>query len=87
MRPVAQRVPLARGNLLPTSPIAAAVANRAERVSTLVLRRRKIALAYRRTRSEDQRIALEKIDQDLAKHNIDIPAVERLAQGKQGGRL
>ncbi|WP_295429668.1 efflux transporter outer membrane subunit [uncultured Thiodictyon sp.] len=47
-----------RGNLLPHSPLGAAVAQRAEQVGALVVRRRRTALDYRREQSEDLRIAL-----------------------------
>ncbi len=79
MRPRTLKPPIERGNLLPTSPIAESVAHRAGQVADLVLKRRKIALAYKRTQSEDQRLALEALDHDLAKHNIHIPAIQKSA--------
>lgn len=77
MRRGSQTQPIERGNLLPTSPIAESVARRARQVSDLVLQRRKIALAYKRTQGEDQRIALEALDRDLAEHNIHIPEIQK----------
>lgn len=69
--------PFIRGDLLPQSAIGNAVAERALRVSGLLQARRRIAMAYRRTQCEDQRMALEQLDEDLAKHNIDLPAIHR----------
>jgi hypothetical protein len=79
MRPGTLKPPIERGDLLPTSPIAESVAQRAGQVTDLVLKRRKIALAYKRTQSDDNRIALEALDHDLAKHNIHIPAIRKSA--------
>ena len=84
MRSGTQRLRVERGNLLPMSPIAESVAHRAEQVVDLVLKRRKMALAYKRTHREDQRIALEQLDNDLAKHNINIPAIQKAALGNKG---
>lgn len=81
MRSVTSKIPLVRGNLLRHSALAEAVAHRAAQVAGLLLRRRKAALAYRRTETEEQRLALARIDRDLAVHNIDIPAVQRRAKG------
>jgi hypothetical protein len=70
-----------------TGRIADAVAARASQVKTLIRERRKIALTFRRTRDERDRAALERIDQELAKHDIDIPAIqERIEIRKQGVR-
>jgi hypothetical protein len=80
----AQRLPVERGNLLSRSPIAASVMQRAEQVVDLLHRRRKMALAYKRTQDEDERIALEQIDSDLAKYHIDIPAIQRAALVSKG---
>lgn len=80
MRYRTARVPLVRGNLLPCSPLAVSVAQRAVQVAPLILKRRSIALAYRRTRSEAYRMELEQIDHALALHNIDIPAIQRLTK-------
>jgi len=80
MRSRTSQVPLVRGNLLPRSPIAASVADRAAQVAPLILKRRSIALAYRRTRSDAQRLELEQIDHALALHNINIPAIQRLTK-------
>ena len=77
MRLFTPKVSVWRGNLLPRSPLAAAVAHRAAQVTDLILKRRKIALAYRRYQSEEQRIALEQVDHALAEHNIDIPSVKK----------
>jgi len=78
MRVSPSQVTLIRGNLLPHSPLAAAVAYRAEQVAGLLVTRRRLAILYRRTQLEDQRVALETIDRELAKHNIDLPAIARL---------
>lgn len=80
MRSATPQAPLRRGHLLPRSPIAAAVANRAVQVTELLIKRRTIALAHRRTRSEALRIELEQLDYALARHNIDIPAIQRLTK-------
>ena len=64
-----------------------AVAARASQVKTLIRERRKIALRFRRTQNERDRAELERIDQELAKHDIDIPAIqERTEMRKQGIR-
>lgn len=61
------------------------VAARASQVKALIRERRKIALAFRRTRDAGDRIALEHIDQELAKHHIDIPAIqEQVAMRRRG---
>lgn len=80
MRSGTPPVPLVRGNLLPRTGVGVAVARRAAQVAPLVRKRRSIALAYRRTRSEAQRMELEQIDRAVAVHNIDIPAIQRLAK-------
>ena len=80
MRYGPSQVPRVRGNLLPHSRIAASVADRAAQVAPLILKRRRIALAYRRTRSDEYRLELEQIDHALACHNIDIPAIQRLTK-------
>lgn len=78
MRVGPSQVTMVRGNLLPKSPLAAVVAHRAEQVAGLLITRRRLSVVYRRTRSEEQRVELETIDHELAKHNIDIPAIARL---------
>jgi hypothetical protein len=71
---------LTKGRILPGSPIAASVERRSREVGTLLRARRKLALAFKRTRSEADRAKLRDIDDVLAKHRIDIPAIaERLA--------
>ena len=70
MRSGTQRLPVERGDLLPMSPIAESVAHRAEQVVVLGLKRRKMALAYKRTHREDQRIALQQLDNHEANDNI-----------------
>jgi len=80
MRSDTPQIPLIREHLLPRSAIAAAVAERAAQVTELLVKRRKIALAYRRTRSEARRIELAHLDHALARHNIDIPAIQRLTK-------
>jgi hypothetical protein len=77
MRLGSRNVSTVRGNLLPRSPLAAGVEQRAAQVGDLILQRRKIAMAYRRSQSEEGRIALEQVDHDLARYNIDIPAIHR----------
>ena len=68
-----------------TGPIAEAVTAGASRVKTLIRERRRIALTFRRTQNERDRAELERIDQELAKHGIDIPAIqERTEMRKQG---
>lgn len=80
MRVGTSKAPALRGNLLPHSPLAAAVAHRAEQVGELILRRRRIALDYRRLQSEDLRMALARLDDELAQYNINIPAIQRLTK-------
>jgi len=54
-------------------------------VKTLIRERRKIALTFRRTQDERDRAELEHIDQELAQHQIDIPAIQQqVAKRKQG---
>lgn len=84
MGQISGRLRIDRGNLLPRSPIAEAVEHRAEQVQCLLLKRRKIALTYKRTRDESCRIALEHIDNELTTYNIDIPAVQRSASRNLG---
>ena len=55
--------------------IADSVTARASRVKTLTRERRKIALTFRRTQDERDRAELEHIDQELAQHQIDMPAM------------
>ncbi|WP_157817703.1 hypothetical protein [Candidatus Thiodictyon syntrophicum] len=80
MRSGTSKAPLVRGNLLPHSPLGAAVAQRALQVGELVVRRRRTALDYRREQSEDLRIALAHLDDELARYNINIPAIQRLTK-------
>ena len=77
MRLGTPNVSVVRGNLLPCSLLAAGVAQRAAQVTDLILKRRKIAMAYRRSQTEEERIALALVDNDLAQYNIDIPAINR----------
>jgi putative NADH-flavin reductase len=68
----------------PAGQGAAVVAASASQVKALIRERRKIALTFRRTRSESDRAELEQVDQELAKHDIDIPAIKKqVAQRKQ----
>jgi len=70
-----------------TGRIADSVAARASQVKTLIRKRRKTALTFRRTQDERDRAELEHIDQELAQHCIDIPAIqEQVAMRKQGIR-
>lgn len=50
---------------------------RALGVKTLILKRRRFAVAFRRTQDESDRAQLERIDRELDQHNIDIPAVQQ----------
>ncbi len=60
-------------------------AARASQVKALIRQRRKIALAFRRTQDEGNRVELEHIDQELVKHHIDIPAIQQqVAMRKRG---
>jgi hypothetical protein len=70
--------PSVRGNLLPQTPLAETVARRALQVTALLSKRRRVALAYQRSPSDEQRMALDHIDSELAKYNINIPAIQRL---------
>lgn len=73
----------ARGALLPGSPLADSVESRAREIGALLQTRRKIALAFKRTRSEAHRAELREMDDLLAKHRIDLPAIAgRLAERK-----
>ena len=66
----------AHGIRLLTSRIGESVAARASQVKTLIRKRRKIALTFRRTQDARDRAELEQIDQELAQHHIDIPAIQ-----------
>jgi putative NADH-flavin reductase len=69
-----------KGRILPGSPIAESVERRSREVGALLRARRKLALAFKRTRSEADRAELREMDDVLAEHRIDIPAIaERLA--------
>lgn len=70
-------VGIKKGNLLTGSPLAAAVERRARAVSGLLTERRTTALALRRTQDERYRTALENIDKELIKYQIDIPAIQQ----------
>ena len=59
-----------------TGRIADSVPERAARVKSLLRERRRIALTSRRTQDERDRAELEQIDQELAQHHIDIPAIQ-----------
>ena len=70
-----------------TGRIADSVAARASQVKALIRERRKIALTFRRTQDKRDRAELEHIDQELAQHHIDIPAIQQqVAMRKQGIR-
>jgi len=67
-----------------TGRIEESVTARASQVKTLIRKRRKIALRFRRTRDARDRAELEQIDEELAQHHIDIPAVqEQVAMRKK----
>jgi hypothetical protein len=76
---LAYHPPIEKGDLLPRSPISQAVEHRAQQVQCLVAKRRKIALAYKRTQDDAYRVELELLDRDLAQYRIDIPAIQRSA--------
>ena len=65
--------------------IADSVAARASQVKALIRERRKIALTFRRTQDERDRAELEHIDQELARHQIDIPAIQEQVAMRKGG--
>jgi putative NADH-flavin reductase len=70
-----------------TDRIEESVAARASQVKALIRERRKIALTFRRTQDERDRAELERIDRELAQHQIDIPAIqEQIARRKQSIR-
>lgn len=48
------------------------------RTKELIRERRRVALAYRRSQSDSDRQRLKDIDQELARFNIDIPAILQL---------
>ena len=48
------------------------------RTQELIRERRRVALAYRRSQSNSDRQRLKDIDQELARFNIDIPAILEL---------
>ena len=67
-----------------TGRIGESVAARASQVKTLIRKRRKIALTFRRTQDARDRAELEQIDHELAQHHIDIPAIqEQVAMRKK----
>lgn len=71
------------GQLPANRPLAESVERRALQVKELIRERRRIALAYRRSRSDADRNHLDNMDRELASHNIDIPAIQRrVAQRK-----
>jgi DNA-binding LacI/PurR family transcriptional regulator len=59
--------------------------NMDSRTRELIQQRRKIALAYRRSQSESDRLRLEEIDKELSRHNIDIPAIQRWVTHRKTG--
>ncbi len=72
-----------KGALLRGSPFADSVESRAREIGGLLQARRKIALAFKRTRSETHRAELREMDDILAKHRVDLPAIAaRLAARK-----
>jgi putative NADH-flavin reductase len=67
-----------------TGRIADSVAARASQVKDLIRERRRIAPTFRRTQDERDRAELEQVDQELAEHHIDIPAIqEQVAMRKR----
>jgi hypothetical protein len=60
---------------LRNQPMAESPEERMSQVKGLIRERRRLALAYRRTRSQDDRDRLDLIDHELAGYNIDIPAI------------
>jgi predicted DNA-binding transcriptional regulator YafY len=76
--PARRQRDLSAGHQLAETP-----APRIAAVSDLIRQRRRIALCYRRSRSEAELHQLRDIDHQLAAYNIDIPAIEhRVAQRK-----
>jgi hypothetical protein len=72
-----------RGNILPNQSMAESVDAPVSQVTGLIRERRRIALAYRRSRSEVDRDHLARIDRELTAFNIDIPAIlESVARRK-----
>jgi len=67
-----------------TGRIAESVAARVSQVKTLMRERRKIALRFRRTQDERDRVELDQIDQELARHHIDIPAIQEQVAMRRG---
>ncbi len=63
------------GKTLQNSLTAESVEDRASQIKCLIRERRRLALAYRRSRNEVDREHLERIDHELAAYNIDIPAI------------
>jgi hypothetical protein len=55
-----------KGRILPGSPIAESVERRSREVGALLRARRKLALAFKRTRSEAYRAELSEMDDVLA---------------------
>ncbi|CRI64396.1 hypothetical protein THIOKS11930002 [Thiocapsa sp. KS1] len=64
-------------NNRPNHPMAESVEDRLSQVKGLIRERRRLALAYRRSRNEIDRDHLERIDRELAEYNIDIPAIQQ----------
>ena len=70
-----------------TGRIADSDAARASQVKALMRERRKVAVTFSRTQDEHDRAELVRIDQELAQHHIDIPAIqEQVAMRKRGIR-
>jgi len=70
-------VGIKKGSLLTGSPLAAAIERRARAVGSLLRERRTTALALRRTQDERYRTALENLDKELIKYQINIPAIQQ----------
>jgi hypothetical protein len=77
MGAISSHVVTRKGRLLPHSALGAAVERRAGQVAELIGERRRIALKLRRTQDERSRLELERLDNELVKYRIDIPAVQQ----------
>ena len=65
--------------------LAAAVECRVRQVADLIRERRKVACEFKRIPDERRRLALQRCDEELAKYQIDIPAVQRRSAMAKNG--
>jgi hypothetical protein len=68
----------------PESGLAQAPQGRVSAISDLIRKRRRIALSYRRSRSDADLHKLHAIDLQLAGYNIDIPAIQHSVAQRKG---